>query len=76
MQKIMRFVGGVLFSAVLSGCAAQVVSSSPRTVIIETGFDQPADAQKAADAECARNNRYARLASKPKPYQFVYDCVN
>ena len=60
---------------VLTGCAAQVVSSSPRTVVIQAGSAQVAEAQSAADTECAKNKLFARLASKPTPNQFIYDCV-
>ena len=66
----------VLMVAVLvGGCAAQVVSSSARTVVVQAGSAMTAEAQVAADAECAKHNRFARLASKPTPNQFIYDCV-
>ena len=65
---------GVVFA--LSGCAVQVSSTSPRSVVINGGSAQTAEAQAAADMECAKHNRYARLSGKPTPNEFVYDCVN
>jgi hypothetical protein len=60
----------------LSGCAASVESSSDRTVVIKAPADRIAEAQKLADAECAKRGRYARLAGKTAPFIFVYDCTN
>jgi hypothetical protein len=80
MSKKYRFVGGlpclVGVLVLLSGCAVQVVSSSPRTVVIQSGSAQTAEAQQAANAECAQHKLFARLSSKPTPNQFIYDCVN
>jgi hypothetical protein len=83
MSKKYRFVGGmpclvgvVGMLVLLSGCAVQVVSSSPRTVVIQGGSAQTAEAQQAANAECAQYKLFARLSSKPTPNQFIYDCVN
>ena len=59
----------------LAGCAVQVTSSSPRTVTIQAGSAQTAEAQKAADAECAKHKLFARLSGKPTPNQFIYDCI-
>lgn len=59
----------------LAGCAVQVTSSSPRTVTVQGGSAQTAEAQQAADAECARHKLYARLSGKPTPNQFIYDCI-
>ena len=67
---------GVLALMALAGCAAQVLSSSPRTVVVQAGSVQVGEAQAAADAECKKHGRLARLASKPTPNQYIYDCVN
>lgn len=60
----------------LSGCAAQLLSSSERTVIVKARQQDVGEAQKIADVECAKYNRKARLSMKPDINQFVYDCVN
>lgn len=59
----------------LSGCAAHLISSGPRSVVIQAGSAQTAEAQALADFECARHKLFARLAMKPTPNQFIYDCV-
>ena len=73
----MRILGMTFaFAAVfLTGCAVQVTSSSPRTVTIQAGSARTAEAQKAADAECAKHKLFARLSGKPTPNQFIYDCI-
>lgn len=71
----MKTIIAIIAIATLSGCAAKVVSSSPRTVIVNAGSAMAADASKAAEAECAKHKRYARLAGKTSPNEFVFDCV-
>lgn len=81
MPKFFEKVGGVgvalATAALLSGCAAQVVSSSQRTVVVRAGDYFVADAQKLADTECARHGRFARLIARPNASssEFVFDCV-
>ena len=60
-----------------SGCAAKVVSSSARTVVISAGDARVQEAQSLADKECARHSRHARMIARPNPNsdQFVFDCV-
>lgn len=59
----------------LTGCAAQVISSSDRTVIVKARVQDVGEAQKMADSECAKYNRHARLSIKATINQYVYDCV-
>lgn len=61
----------------LIGCAAQVVSSSPRTVVVRAPDGAIAESQKLADVECAKHGRYARMIERPSPRsaEFVFDCV-
>lgn len=61
---------------VLAGCAAQVISSSQRSVIVRADSHDYSGAQKAADEECNKVGRFAKLAMKPTLTQYVYDCVN
>jgi hypothetical protein len=67
---------GVAVLVALSGCAAKVLSSSPRTVVVNAGSVEAGKAQVAADAECKRHSKLARLASKPSPNQYIYDCID
>ena len=63
---------------VLSGCAASVVASNPRSVTIKAGTTKAEEAQALADAECAKHNRYAKLTIPPggeQPMNYVYACV-
>lgn len=61
----------------LTGCAASVISTSPRTVIIDANSQGPAAVQKLADAECAKHGRYAQLKNRPAfgSNEHVFDCV-
>ena len=59
----------------ITGCAAQLISSSERTVVIRAGSAQAAESQKVADEECKKHGRHARLSLKPTPNEFIYDCV-
>lgn len=65
-----------LCAILVSGCAAKVLSSSPRTVVVNAGSLQVAEAQVLADAECKKHSRFAKLSGKATPNQFVFDCVN
>lgn len=60
---------------VLAGCAAQVVSSSDRTVVVRTQPSDYSGAQTLANVECQKVGLSAKLAGKPSPSHFVYDCV-
>lgn len=61
----------------LAGCAAEVLSTSPRSVVIKAGTAQVAAAQELANKECEKHGRAARLNSRPAPYTpgWVFDCV-
>lgn len=65
-------------SFIVAGCAAKLVSSSPRTVVISAGDARVQESQDMADKECAKHGRFARLIGKPTPSsdQFTFDCVN
>lgn len=61
--------------AALSGCAAKVISSGERTVVVRAGSAMVGDAQKLGEEECRKYGRKARLAGKAAETQFVFDCV-
>ena len=57
----------------LSGCAASVITSNARAVLIHA--PGVASAQILADAECGRNARYARYVQPGGNYTYHFDCV-
>lgn len=74
MRKTFLLVAAAL---ALAGCAAKVVSSSPRTVVVSAPDNSVAEAQALADAECRKHSRFARLIGRPSRTsdQFTFDCV-
>jgi hypothetical protein len=72
---------GLLFSifvtATFAGCAAQVVSSSARSVIVDSHTQGVDSAQRLADGECAKHGRLARLVNPPRfgSNEYLFDCV-
>jgi hypothetical protein len=65
----------VVVALVISGCAAQVVSSSERSVIVRARMQEARQAQDLAEAECAKHHLHARLSMLAPMGQWVYDCV-
>lgn len=60
----------------VAGCAAKVLDSNERTVIVHSVSANPKDAFALANPECAKHGRYARLKIKPDDdRQWVFDCV-
>lgn len=61
--------------ALLTGCASHVVSASERTVVVNAGSREIAQAQSMATAECGKYGRRARLVRLPRDDRtFVFDC--
>lgn len=79
MQKIIT-ASTVVALLALAGCAARVVSSSPRSVVVDPGgnsFTSPtaAESQRLADAECQKHGRFAALKGYLANDGYVFDCV-
>jgi uncharacterized lipoprotein YajG len=79
LEFTMRIV--VLATALLlSGCANvpmnSILSSSERTVVVESIFSNMDASQRLADAECAKHQRLARLSGPARDYKLIYDCVH
>ena len=72
----MRAVVALMAVFVLAGCAAKVISATPRNVIVQARTQDIADATVLANAECKKQGMYARLGSKPTPNHYSFDCVN
>lgn len=78
MLELKNIAAIAIASFALAGCAAKLVSSSPRTVVISAGDARVQEAQDMADKECSKHGRFARMIGKPSPSsdQFTFDCVN
>ena len=77
MKKLNITVTAIVV-VLLQGCAAQVLSSNPRSVTVQAGQVMIANAQKLADAECSKHKRFARLVIRPTdftPNHWVFDCI-
>jgi hypothetical protein len=58
-----------------AGCASRVVSSSERSVVVNAGSMNIAEAQALATSECRQHGRKARLVRLPRDDRtFVFDC--
>ena len=81
----MKFVTAFAVACLtLTGCAAQVVSSNSRSVVVDAGkralpipSSRTPDAQRLADAECAKHGRVAKMVGRPddRSNEYVFDCV-
>jgi hypothetical protein len=72
----MKVLSIALLAAV--GCATHVVTSNPRSVLVESWWLNGAKAQKMADAECAKSSRVAvmRLKADYDETNYVFECVD
>jgi hypothetical protein len=69
----------IFLMALMTGCAAQVTSSTPSTVIVrasvpDTGVEK---ALELAEAECAKRKLSARVHSvtSPNTDRYIFDCI-
>jgi len=74
MKKIF---GVVVIAFLMTGCATQVISSNPRSVIVESNMMDAGEAQRLADAECAKHKRMAKMTLKPygADHTYTFECV-
>ena len=64
--------GGIL----VGGCAAKVVATTDRTVIVNAGSQDAVGSLQSGDTECAKRGLKARLKSLPNSDRtWVFDCV-
>lgn len=61
----------------VAGCPTHVVSSDDRRVVVESQSLEPNEAQRLADAECAKSRRVATMISKAGYWDrnYIYECV-
>jgi hypothetical protein len=66
-----------LAAITISGCSASVVSSNPRNVVVESQSLNAGDAQRLADAECSKHNRFAKMTIKGDYWDrnYTFECV-
>lgn len=65
---IFLIVGGLL-----SGCAASIKASSPRSVVVDSWSMKAA--QEMANAECGKHKRFAKFIQENPEFVFTYHCV-
>jgi ABC-type molybdate transport system substrate-binding protein len=60
----------------ITGCAASVITSNERMVMVHAGSLDAKKAMDLAQTECAKYHRHARLTAKPdEDMQWVFDCI-
>lgn len=68
-------VFALVVALTLAGCAAKVVSSSERSVVVNAHPRDVAEAQSLADQQCLKHGRKARLLRLPQgDRSFLFDC--
>lgn len=66
----------LLAGALLSGCAAEMLSTSDKLIIVKGRPSQVDDAKDIAETECQKRGAWhARLISKPASGQYGFECV-
>lgn len=67
----------LLVAFVIVGCPTHLVSSDERSVVVESQSLKVDEAQKIADAECAKNQRSAKMTSKGSYWDsnYVFECI-
>ena len=70
-------VGLLIVVLAAQGCA-HVVSSNPRSVVVDSWWLDAARAQEEADAECAKYSRVALIEVKANldETNYVFECVD
>ena len=68
----------LLVAFVVAGCPTHLVSSDERSVVVESQSRKADDAQKIADAECAKSKRSAKMTSEAGYWDrnYIFECVD
>jgi hypothetical protein len=76
MNKFSLLASLLLASAFLSGCAAQLVSTNEKLIVVKGRPSQLVEITEIAETECQKRSRMrARLVTKPEPGQYGFECV-
>ena len=67
----------IVATALISGCATELVSSNARSVTISAIYAKKEEAFSLAEAECKKFNRIARLVPRDGEMStlWTFDCV-
>ncbi|EJL82039.1 hypothetical protein PMI15_03235 [Polaromonas sp. CF318] len=76
MNKLSLLSSLLLAGALLSGCAAELISNGEKLIIVKARPSKLPDATEIAETECQkRGGRHARLITKPAEGQYGFECV-
>ena len=76
MKKTYLLSFVLLATALLSGCAAELLSNSEKLIIVKGRPSQLPDASEIAETQCQkRGGQHARLITKPAEGQYGFECV-
>ena len=76
MKKTYLLSFVLLATALLSGCAAELLSNTEKLIIVKGRPSQLADASEIAETQCQkRGGQHARLITKPAEGQYGFECV-
>jgi hypothetical protein len=65
----------LLACALMSGCAAELVSADDKLIVVKARPSKLEDAREIAETQCQRRGLHARLTTKPASDQYGFDCV-
>ena len=67
----------LLVAFVIAGCPTHIVSTDERSVVVESQALKADEAQKLANAECAKNKQVAKMTSKAGYWDrnYVFECI-
>jgi len=77
LTSLKLLVIAAFISGAMNGCASSVVSSNPRNVVVESQSMDAREAQRLADAECAKYKRYAKMTIKADYWDrnYSFECI-
>jgi hypothetical protein len=76
MKKTYLLFSLLLAGALLSGCAAELLSTNEKMIVVKSRPSQLPDATEIAETECQkRGGRHARLITKPAEGQYGFECI-
>lgn len=76
MKRLSLLSSLLLASAFLSGCAAELLSTNDKLIIVKGRPSQMLEITEIAETECQKRSRMrARLITRPEPGQYGFECV-
>ena len=77
MNTVFRLALAIGLCCLVSGCGTSVISSNSRQVIVESPMRNSLEAQRLADLECLKNQRYAKMVIKADSSErnYTFECV-